>query len=665
LQSGSIILVWLANPANMEVASRLLQQADLHFRACPDIDSLLTEAARDADALLIEDSGLTTHAGDKLTAFLDRQPAWSQLPVILLVRRAMSTGPGTPWARLIRNLIVVERPIAAPALVSVLRTALKDRQRQYEVRDLLINLQELNRTLEQRVADRTARLEQANTELQQTHAHVLASRAFLQSILDAVPETTLVIDRDYRVVLANRAARQMAGGKDPVVACLKCHELSHHRQTPCQGKLDHCPLEEVLASKAPVTVTHTNYDAQNNEIFVEVTASPILDDKGEVIQIVEACRDITERKRAEEALRESGEQYRSLFEHMLDGYAYCRMIYENGLPHDFVYLSVNSAFERLTGLKDVVGKNVSEVIPGIEGANRELFQVYGRVASTGQSERFETYLESLGIWFSISVYSPRKDHFVAVFDDITARKQSEGALRQAAVELARSNRDLAQFANVTSHDLQEPLRMVTGFLKLFVERSAAELDDKDREYINFAVDGADRMSLLITDLLAYSRVGREGKGFVQTDLEAVLAHALLNLQISIGEAQAVITHDPLPTVKAETSLITQLFQNLIGNAIKYRAEGVKPEIHIGAKREGRGWQFCVRDNGIGIKAQDREAVFMIFRRLHTREEYPGTGIGLAICKRIVEHHCGRIWVESEPGKGSTFYFTIPDRDGPA
>ena len=230
------------------------------------------------------------------------------------------------------------------------------------------------------------------------------------------------------------------------------------------------------------------------------------------------------------------------------------------------------------------------------------------------------------------------------------------------LELKRSNEDLEQFAYVASHDLQEPLRMVTNYLQLLQNRYRSQLDPKAQDFIQIAVDGAVRMHQLIGDLLTYSRVGTAGKPFAPTNVSEVLKNALLNLKIAIEESGAKIKSESLPTVKADPVQLTQLLQNLIGNAIKFRSDK-PPEIHVAARRLRKedgapGWEFSIRDNGIGIPAKDFDRIFLIFQRLHTREKYPGTGIGLALCKKIVERHGGRIWVESEPGQGTTFYFTL-------
>jgi light-regulated signal transduction histidine kinase (bacteriophytochrome) len=243
--------------------------------------------------------------------------------------------------------------------------------------------------------------------------------------------------------------------------------------------------------------------------------------------------------------------------------------------------------------------------------------------------------------------------------EIAERVAAEEALREKSGALARSNAELEQFAYVASHDLQEPLRMVSSYVELLQERYGTQLDANAHKYIDYAVEGATRMQALIAALLEYSRVARKAYEPRPVALERAIERALFNLRVSIQEAGAVIRHDALPAVMADADQLAQLYQNLIGNALKFRRAGVTPEITLGATSDGLYWNLAVQDNGIGIEPRYAERIFAIFQRLHTRTEYPGTGIGLSICKSIVERNGGRIWVESERGKGSTFRFTLP------
>jgi signal transduction histidine kinase len=232
--------------------------------------------------------------------------------------------------------------------------------------------------------------------------------------------------------------------------------------------------------------------------------------------------------------------------------------------------------------------------------------------------------------------------------------------RQSQDDLARSNRDLEQFAYVASHDLQEPLRMVATYTQLLAERYRGKLDADADKYIHYAVDGALRMQKLVQDLLAFSRVGRQGLALENTDCNVALQQALKNLEAAIQESGAIVECAQLPVLVADSSQLVQVFQNLIGNAIKFRGPQ-PPLVQVSAALTGKEWVFSVADNGIGIAAEDAESIFVIFRRLHTQAQYPGSGIGLSIGKKIIEQHGGRIWVESEPGHGSTFRFTVPVR----
>lgn len=249
-------------------------------------------------------------------------------------------------------------------------------------------------------------------------------------------------------------------------------------------------------------------------------------------------------------------------------------------------------------------------------------------------------------------------HHVLEFSDITELRHAREELLQRTKELSRSNQELEQFAYVASHDLQEPLRMIASYTQLIAQRYRGKLDADADEFIGYAVDGATRMQAIINDLLKLSRVDTHHMAFSRVNAQNALDRALANLRLVIEESGADMVCDPLPELDADVSQLTQLFQNLIANALKFRGSDT-PRIQIGAQPLGEEWVFHVRDNGIGIAPEYSEKIFLMFQRLHSKKEYPGTGIGLTICKKIIEHHGGRIWVESEQGKGSTFYFSIP------
>ncbi|MGH9798353.1 MAG: ATP-binding protein, partial [Candidatus Polarisedimenticolia bacterium] len=244
---------------------------------------------------------------------------------------------------------------------------------------------------------------------------------------------------------------------------------------------------------------------------------------------------------------------------------------------------------------------------------------------------------------------------------VQERQRVREELERQAVELARSNTELEQFAYAASHDLKEPLRMVTLFLELLSKRYRGRLDQEADEFIKYAVDGAEKMSRLIDNVLAFSRAGTAERSTAPARSDEALQRALRTLSSAVAESGAVITSGVLPTVLADPSQLTQVFQNLLSNALKFRSAGA-PEVHVGAERDGGEWTFSVRDNGIGIEPEHSERIFKIFQRLHGRDGYPGTGIGLAICRKIVERHGGRIWVVSERGKGATFRFSLPAAD---
>ncbi len=613
---------------------------------------------------------------------------------------------------------------------------------------------------------------------------------------------------DYRLIDTNPIYEDILGLKRSDVIGKKASEIYGTDKPP------YLEIYSQIAESGKSTEFETYFEPM--DIYFSI--SVISPEKGKFYTIFE---DITERKIAEKELRESEERYRTLFDSMLEGLAFCQMVYDDdNKPVDWIYLDVNSSFERLTGLKKTAGKKVTEILPDTQESNPELFEIYGRVALTGEPETFEIDFKPLNVWLNISVFSPKKEHFVAVFEDITERKKIEldlielknnlellvkkrtdeleesyaslrkseehyqtlfnsidegfctievifdhdnnpidyrfleinpafeaqtglfnaqGKLmgdlapdhevnwfeiygkialtgksmhfikeakalnrwydihafkvkkeeREVAIlfnditeykrvetelreyqntleekvskrtkELARSNAELEHFAYIASHDLREPLRMITSFLQLLERRYKDRLDHDANEFIEYAVDGAKRLNDMINDLLEYSKVTSKEPILVPVNLEKVLDDALINLVIRIEEKSAIIEHDPLPVVRGDENLLTMLLQNIIGNSIKYN-DKKPPKIYISSKKEDNRYIIGIKDNGIGIKPEHLDRIFTIFQRLHAKDEYEGTGIGLAISQKIVQQHHGEIWAESEYGKGTTFFFTLP------
>ena len=387
--------------------------------------------------------------------------------------------------------------------------------------------------------------------------------------------------------------------------------------------------------------------------WINHSCNPLYTDNGEYIGRSGANRDITERKQAETSLHESEGKLRVAVKNS----NFVLAQFDRELRYQWIY-NPHPDFDP----SQVIGKRDDE-LDSSEGPS-QLAALKQRVIESGEGAREEiSFQRSDGARTYDFTIEPILDTGGLVVGatsaafDITERVQTEEELQRMMEELKHSNAELEQFAYVASHDLQEPLRGIAGLAQLLQHRYQGQLDTRADEYIDHIVDGTQRMQTLINDLLAYSRIGRRGETIQTADANTVLRAALENLSTAIHEYGATVTHESLPLVLADSTQLIQLFQNLIGNAIKFRSES-SPQIHIGVSDAGAFWQFSVADNGIGIEPEYFERIFQVFQRLHTRREYKGTGIGLAICKKIIERHGGQIWVESEFGQGSTFYFTL-------
>jgi PAS domain S-box-containing protein len=561
-------------------------------------------------------------------------------------------------------------------------------------------LERANEELEMRVEERTAALLEINQALQaeiaerhQAEEALKQTAAELGDLYNNAPCGYHSLDRDGRFVLINDTELKMLGytreeilGKKKFSDLLTAESLStfqanfpRFKERGWVGDLEF----QMLCKDGTI-------------LPVSLSAIAIKDAEGNFIMSRSTMIDISERKQAEAALYKSNSILNSVLESTPD------IVFVKDLQNRYVIANSTAANFLGTTVEEMIGKDDNQLFPPeiaaqIIEADRAIIRtgkalVYQEVVP--KQEKMETFLTvkcpwrdgegniigAIGIsrdisdrkeaeaalkqardWLEIRVQERTKELSetnAALQVEIAERREAERKLEQLTLDLQRSNQELEQFAYLASHDLQEPLRAVTGYTELLQQEYERHLDETAKEYMGYIVDGATRMRQLIQDLLSYSRVGTRGKPFIPTDCNEALRQALNDLQVAIAENNAIITYDTLPLAIADKAQLAQLFQNLIGNAIKFRREE-PPQIHIWAEPKDDLWVFGVRDNGIGIKPRYLERIFELFKRLHTRKEFPGTGIGLAICKKIVERHGGNIWTQSQPGVGTTFYFTLP------
>lgn len=418
-------------------------------------------------------------------------------------------------------------------------------------------------------------------------------------------------------------------------------------------------FHKAIRNKSVYELEHPIKLADGSVGWIFSRAIPIIDKKGEIVEWFGAASDITEGKKAENALKESEKRYRSIIDNIPD--AYFRGNNEG------VITMASPSTARMYGFdsaQEMIGiHNIS-----LYKNSEERYFVLEELKKNGKVEDYEfeaVKRDGTSFWVSLNAqYHYNDDNQIqgteAFLRDITKRKKAEMELKKALKDIKRSNEELEQFAYVASHDLQEPLRTIASFTQLLERRYKGKFDPDADEFMDYIVDAAKRMKQQIQDLLEYSRVATSREKFEQADMDFILNQAISNLKGAIDENNAEITHESLPTVTGDASQLIRVFQNLIGNAIKYRKTDEPPKIHISthADKGKHEYVFSVSDNGIGIKKEYLTRIFGVFQRLHTIDEYKGTGIGLSIVKKVIERHGGKMWVESELGKGSTFYFTI-------
>ena len=486
-----------------------------------------------------------------------------------------------------------------------------------------------------------------------------------RGLLEAAPDAMVVVNQDGEIVLLNlQAEKQFGYHRDELVG----QQVTNIIPEGFAERLiadDLRSAADALAQQIGTGIELSALRKDGSEFPIEIMLSPLASAEG--ILVTAAIRDISVRKAAEQHLAQMEGRYRGLLEAAPDA-----MVVVN--PEGEIVL-LNLQAEKQFGYRrdELVEQQVTNIIP--EGFAERLIADDLRSAADALAQQIGTGIELSarrkdGTHFPIEIMLSPLDSaegilVTAAIRDISVRKAAEQHLAQMVEELKRSNEELGQFAYIASHDLQEPLRMVASYTQLLSKRYKGQLDADADEFIAFAVDGASRMQRLIEDLLAFSRVATAGSPLLDTSSEYALEQALQNLHWAIKDSGAEVTHDPLPTVQADEMQLVQLFQNLVGNAVKYQNPGI-PRVHISAARRGKAsWIFAVKDNGLGIDPQYFERIFGMFQRLHKRDEYSGTGVGLAICKKIMERHGGRLWVESDLGHGSTFSFALAGSESAA
>jgi PAS domain S-box-containing protein len=509
-------------------------------------------------------------------------------------------------------------------------------------------------------------LQQANADLrkevverERAERDVRGMSGWYRALVEAAPDAMVISDASGRIMLVNAQTERVFGySRDELIGQLVDVLVPKEFRDKHPGyRADYTAHPRARAMGADLELRGLRKDA--TEFPVEISLSPIETPDGTLV--ASAIRDVSARKQGEDARRASELKFRGILESAPDAMVIAD---EQGR-----IVLVNAESERLFGYPrdELIGQLVDMLVPDRSRErhpqHRQRYTAHPRTRSMGEGSELSGRRKD-GSEFPIEIMlsplvSPEGTLVTAAIRDITGRKSAELHLLKTIGELKRSNAELEHFAYVASHDLQEPLRMVASYTQLLAKRYAGRLDADADEFIAYAVEGSNRMQTMIQDLLAYLRAGASSEPARKIPSEGALQAAIANLRVSIEESGAVVTHDSLPVIATDNTQLTQIFQNLLGNGIKYHGAEV-PHLHVAARHGSDEWIFSVRDNGLGIDAKYFERIFVLFQRLHARNEFSGTGIGLAVCKKMLERLGGKIWVESQLGQGSTFFFSLPE-----
>ncbi len=508
-----------------------------------------------------------------------------------------------------------------------------------------------------------------NNELKSKIEQLTQANEDINNLLNSISFGLIFLDRELRVQRFNPQAQEIVHLIETDIGRPLGHLVPNVAYDTliedCEGVLETLEIHEI------------EVQTREADRWYTLRIQPYYSLGGDVTGLVLTFADITAQKAMHAELEDHRDHLEQLVAERTEALAEKSLMLEHILASTtdhtyvfdpdarFVYVSESGTGALGTTREAIVGRQWMEI--GLPEATAAPYHAQvQKVFETGQSLQGETEFPTADgprqfEYILNPLHGPSGDvrYVLSTSRDITTRKRAEQEMERYAAELERSNEELERFGYIVSHDLQTPLRAVKGFLELLAGRYRGQLDDSADQFINYAMDGAERMQAMIHALLDLSRVDTQGRDFTPTDVEAVLARTLQALEQTIETAGAEVTYEAMPTVRADEIQLTHVFQNLIANAIKFRREGVPPRVHVAAREAEEEWIFTVTDNGIGLDTEHSDRIFQVFQRLHTQEEYEGTGLGLALCKRIVERHGGRIWVESQPGEGATFTFTIP------